>query len=214
MISKGQKRWMLEAIGVFVSTSLLAVTFNSLQYGWHWDYSISRYVGLETWSAILFALGNVLVAGLFGRYLYTVSEKWQMPRWFYWVTVVMAMALIGLSVCPIGYFDLVGTGYASSAPSRIHEICSRLMFFCMLLMAFTVQWRGCVQTRVRCCCVMFVLYGFLCLSGYFLKADWFVQSVLVFESAYLLGFMILCLGFQGKINQEAEEAHGRAETRN
>ena len=95
MITKTQKKWMLLAIGIFLVTSLLAITINSLSYGWHIEYSISRYVGLETWSAVLFALGNIVVAGLFGKYLFAVGEAWRMPKWFYVVVVVTAMALLG-----------------------------------------------------------------------------------------------------------------------
>lgn len=211
MITKQQKKWMLMAIGIFLLTSLAAIILNSLHYGWHWGYSISRYVGLETWSALLFALGNIVVAGLFGRYLYTVSETWQMPRWFYAVIVATAVALLGLSACPIGYFDLPDTFYASSAPSRIHELCSRLMFACMLLMAFIWQWKPAVQTKMRRWCVVFVLYGLFCTLAYFLKLTWFSQAMLVFESTYIVGFMVLCWRLQGKDLRKERVKDGRIE---
>ncbi len=214
MITKTQRKWMLMAIGIFLFTSLLAVTLNSLRYGWHWGYSISRYVGLETWSAVLFALGNIGVAALFGKYLYAVSETWQMSRWFYVVIVVTAMALLGLSACPIGYFDLPGANYGSSAPSQIHQICSRLMFACMLLMAFVWQLSGKVHAKTRCFCAVFVVYGVICVVAYLMEWDWFFRTLLVFESAYILGFMVLCWRLQGNKTNQERISHGRPEARN
>lgn len=214
MITKAQKKLMLMAIGIFLFTSLMAIFINSLRHGWHWGYSISRYVGLEAWSAVLFALGNVLVAGLFGKYLYAVSETWQMPRWFYWVIVIIAVALIGLSACPIGFFDLPGTVYASSVPSRIHKLCSRLMFACMLLIAFVLQLQGVVQSRIKLWCAIFVVYGVFCTTAYLLEWSWFFQRMLVFEGTYILGFMVLCWRLQGNQITQERSIDGRAKTRN
>lgn len=197
MITKYQRKWMLMAIGIFLTTALLAIIINSLRYGWHWGYSISRYVGLETWSAVLFALGNVVVAGLFGKYLYTVGRAWRMPKWFYVLVVIMAAALLGLSACPIGYFDPVGAEFGTSAPSYIHKVCSRLMFACMLVMAFVWQWSNVVQLKIRRWCVTFVAYGIFCVLGYCLGSSWFFPAMLVFESVYILGFMVLCWRLQG-----------------
>ncbi len=214
MVTKNQKKLMLMAIGIFLFTSLAAVILNSVRYGWHWGYSISRYVGLETWSAVLFALGNIVVAGLFGKYLYAVSETWRMPKWFYGVIVMTAVALLGLSACPIGYFDVPGAGYGTSAPSQIHQICSRVMFACMLIMAFVWQFCGRLQNRLRYWCAGFVVYGILCAVAYLLKMDWFFRTMLVFESAYIFSFMVLCWRLQGKTVGKKGVGHGRAEAGN
>lgn len=214
MISKRQKRWMLMAVGIFLSTSLMAIFINSLSYGWHWNYSISRYVGLETWSAVLFALGNIVVAVLFGKYLYTVSETWQMSRWFYYLIVVVAVALIGLSVCPIGYFDPSGAKFGSSLPSQIHQFCSRLMFVCMLLIALALQSRDVVSKPIRWWCRVYVVYGILCAMGYFWEWGWFFRSMLVFEGAYILGFMVLCWRLQENKTTQERSLDGGAKTGN
>ena len=129
--------------------------------------------GLETWSAVLFALGNIVVAGLFGKYLFAVGEAWRMPKWFYVVVVVTAMALLGLSACPIGYFDPNGADFGSSAPSWMHKICSRLMFACMLILAFVWQWNSVVQMKMRRWCAVFVAYGIFCILGYIFGSNWF-----------------------------------------
>lgn len=205
MITKEQKRWMLAAMLMFLSTSLLAVMVNSLEYGWHWEFSISRYVGLETWSVLFFALGNIGVAALFGKYLYTISEILQMPRWFYTLVVATIVALLTLSACPVGYFDLPGA-FARSVPSQIHQVSSRLMFTCMLLMAFFWQLRKEIEVKMRRWCTVFVVAGVVCTVAFFGKFDWFLRAVLVFESAYLLGFMVLCWRLQGtKLDEKQRE---------
>lgn len=208
-----QKKGMLVAIGVFLGTSLLAVVVNSLSYGWHLGYSISRYVGLEAWSTLIFALGNVVVSGLFGGYLYTISEAWRMPKWFYVLVVLTIVALLGLSACPIGYFDAPGAEYGSSVPSVVHQICSRLMFTCMLIMAFVWQWCGNIEMSSRRWCATFVLYGVFCAIAYLLRADWFFQMTLIFESAYILSFMILCWGLRSKDLTKERINDGRTEAR-
>lgn len=213
MITRARKKWMLMAIGIFLTTSLLAVTINSLSYGWHSGYSISRYVGLETWSAVVFALGNVAVAGLFCRYLYAVGEAWRMPKWFYVLVVIMAVALLGLSVCPIGYFDPVGADFGTSAPSHIHKLCSRLMFACMLVMAFVWQWSKVVHMKTRRWCAAFVAYGIFCVLGYYLGPSWFFPVMLGFESVYILSFMVLCWRLQGNNGVKERMNDGRTKAR-
>lgn len=183
------------ALAIFAICPTLAVVVNSLVgYGFHSNYSISRYVGLETWSAILFALGNLAVAILMIYYLYRLGERWQVARGYYWLVVVLVIALLGLSACPIGYFDLPGEAYASSSLSIIHEVCSRTLFLAMLVLVVIFALQDQVSPRVRSLGVVFLVYGAICVAGYLLHADWFVEALLFFEATYLLGFMLACLG--------------------
>lgn len=204
------KKLMRVAIAVFLATSVLAVTLNSLAgVGLRFDYTISRYVGLKTWSAIMFALGNFVVAGAMLKYLYGVAENWKMPRWVFWLIVVMLVALIGLSVCPIGYFDPEWAKYGTSAPSLIHGLCSRTMFASMLVMMVMVVLCTLASRWTRIFAVIFLAYGIFCLYGYFSRVKWFEGAVLVFESLYLFGFMVLCLGLKSRKIKEGE-SYGRA----
>lgn len=191
------KKLMFLAMAVFVLTATLAVAVNSLTgYGLHLDYSISRYVGLETWSALMFALGNFVVAVAMLYYMYEVGQAWRMPRVFYWCVIIMAMALIGLSVCPIGYFDPAGAVYGTSAPSLIHHTCSRIMFVMMLVVVMMVVLSTRAHRETKYWGIMYLVYGIVCVLGYFTKADWFQGAMLIFESLYLLGFMVLGLKFK------------------
>lgn len=189
-----RRKLMLLAILVFLTTALCAVVVNSiLGNGLHWNYSISRYVGLETWSAVVFALGNVFVATIMLYYLYGLGEEYGMSKWFYWVVVVMLCGLWGLSACPIGYFDPVGTYYGASAISRIHEFCSRVMFCAMLLAVSMLFYGEKMDRKRRIGAVLFIIYGLICTWAYIVDARWFINLTLIFESLYILGFMVWCL---------------------
>lgn len=183
------------ALAIFAVCPTLAVVVNSLMgYGSHPNYSISRYVGLETWSALMFALGNLVVAILMIYYLYRLGEKWRMARGYYWLVVVLVIALLGLSACPIGYFDLPGEAYASSSLSIIHEVFSRMMFSVMLILVAIFVLQNQASPRIRSLGVAFLVYGAICVTGYLLHAQWFEGALLFFEATYLLGFMLICLG--------------------
>jgi len=196
-IKNTEKRPIVVAILVFVLTTVTIVVVNSYLLGKFMpNYSISRYVGSETWSAIGFMMANLVVAMMVLKYLYMVGEKWGFGRGYFWVVVMMAIGLIGLSACPIGYFDVVG--YATSAPSHVHEICSRLMFVCMLVVATMILVCKPAVVATRLVAAVYTAYGVVCVFGYMTGAQWFVSHVLLFESCYIFGFLAFCLGLQGR----------------
>lgn len=202
---KVARRWLMAgAIGIFLFTALMGIILNStvMGYGFHAEYSISRYVGLETWSAILFGLGNVVTMVLLLYYLYEMGENLKMPRIYFWLVVLMAAGLIGLLSCPVGYFDLPGAPYASSAPSKVHEIGSRLMFLAMLVSEMIVLSSGLIDKRTRIFSVVFVIYGLICVFGYLTKATWFLNALVFFEMMYLLSFMVICLVSRRKVQSD------------
>ncbi len=201
-----QRRLMAGAIVTFLTIVVSVIVLNStwMGHGFHLEYSISRYMGLETWSAVLFGVGSVLALILMLYYLYEMGESLKMPRVYFWLVILMAVGLVGLLACPVGYFDLPGTAYGSSAPSRIHEICSRMMFMAMLLAEVMVATIGLADRRTRVMSAAFVMYGLLCIFGYFSKGAWFLNALLLFEGMYLLGFMVVCLVSRRKALEENE----------
>ncbi len=198
--SKVKKKWLMGlALGVFLTTSLAAIIGNTLLgKGFHLEYSISRYVGSATWSAVLFALGNVVVAISMLYFFYQLAETWKLPRVFNWLVVIMAIALLGLSVCPVGYFDLPGTAYASSTISQIHEVCSRTMFVMMLLATLLMVVARTASRATKVEGVLYIIYGAICVWAYFAKLRWFFAGLLIFESLYLVMFMVFCLACRSR----------------
>ena len=200
MIERREKKWMAWALAIFVFTSACIVLLNSfsMRHGWHWDFSISRYVGSETWSAVVFMIANAAVAYMTLQYLYIVGEKWKLPRWFYYVVILMAIGLIGLSAWPIAYFDPEGMAYGMSGISRIHELCSRTMFFGMLMVATVIMLALAASRATRLWAGTYVAYGLVCVYGFLSHEVWFAQMILVYETLYLGGFFVLGLLMQGK----------------
>lgn len=188
--NKFPSKWlMVGAIGSFLGTAALIIALNSIvcRYGFHIDYTISRYVGLEHWSAIVFFISNVFVAFLVGKYLFQLGDAWKMPKLFYVVTVLMAVALVGLSAFPIGLFDVNDT---TSIISWAHQITSRTMFIAMMLIAMMIvvcRRAGVLAHRAN---VIFLVFAVVFLVGYLTKAAWFLDHVMVYETAYLFGFMV------------------------
>lgn len=185
---------MLLALVIFVMTACFAVITNGLMGRGAIDfrYSISRYVGLETISAVVFALGNFVVAYILGAWLCKIGRELAMPKAFYWLIAVMVVCLVGLSVCPIGYFDQPDI---VSVPSRIHEICSRTMFACMM---FVTLWLMLQKTtwHAKCWCAAYIVYAVFCTVGYLWHVEWFLAALLVFESCYLVWFLIWATNLQ------------------
>lgn len=193
---------MLVAMLVFVLTSSFAVVTNGLmQGGINLNYSISRYVGLATVSAVIFAIGNFVVTDFMAERLYGVGRALKMPKLFYWVVVVMAVALIGLSVCPVGYFDLAPG--VESIPSLVHQVCSRVMFVCMLLTSTWLALHSGVTKWAKLWCVLYTVYAVICAVGFILEFEWFISWILIFESCYLLWFMILITNLKCKGLEES-----------
>ncbi len=183
------------ALAVFLVTSFAAIIVNStlLGHGFHLDYSISKYVGLETWSAVLFTIGNLFVAAFFGKYLWKLGEAWDMPRLFYYLIVVMVAGLLTLSFCPSGYCDFDGK---KNLITWLHEVSSRMMFIAMMSEAALIACWKKASRLAHALCVSYVVYAIICIAGYFTKGEWFLTFLMIYESMYLAMFMIM-LAFCG-----------------
>lgn len=196
-------KYIVTALGVFLVTAFAAIIINSTVFGhgFHLEYSISKYVGLETWSAVVFAIGNCFVAGMFGKYLWKLGEAWNMPRVFYYLIIVMVAGLIGLSFCPSGYFDMDGQ---KNLITWLHEICSRVMFLAMMAEAALIAIWEKAGRLAHAPCVAYVVYAIICIIGYFTEGKWFLPLLMVYETVYLTVFMVM-LAFCGLRNTEGEK---------
>lgn len=189
-ISFTEKVPIMRALGVFLVVSTLIVLVNSLlRHSIRVNFSISRYVGLESWSAILFFISNLVVASWIAAYLYELGRILRMPRVYYWLVVGVVVMLVGLSICPLGFFDRYrGLGGASI----MHQICSRLMFILMALITLMVILNRSVCLYTKVVGGIFLCYMIICIIGHLLKINWFVGHFLIFEALYLVAFMLFC----------------------
>ncbi len=187
-----RKLWLVLGLAVFLVTASLAVAINATCYGhgWHTETSISRYVGYETWSAVIFALGNFVMAGVLLKCLWRLGGVWKMPRIYYYMSLVMVVSLIGLSMCPVGYFDVNGQ---RSTISVLHELCSRAMFLMMLMVAGMLVWKSVGSEKARLAAGIYFVYGVICLIGYLTKGKWFLSYLLIYETMYIAGFVMMLI---------------------
>lgn len=196
MIDTKKQRGVVLAIGIFMLTSLIGIVGNALMgHGFHAQYSISQYIGFATWSALLFGVGNAVMIATVARFLYSVGEAWHLPRGYYWLVVLMAVGLVGLSVCPAGYFDNLGLG---RIPTEFHTTCARLMFLTMIIIAAIFAACKKAGSWTRRAFGLFVVYGVICALAYMTEAKWFMRGILMFEASFLMGFLFACAGMRGR----------------
>ncbi len=196
-IKMPKKTRLAVALAVFLTTSLAAVVLNSfvVGHGLTMGRSISRYVGFEMWSAVIFALGNFFAAGATGAFLWCLGELWKMPRVYYYCVMLMVLGLVWLSLCPIGLCDVNGQ---KSMISLVHELSSRTMFIMMVVTAGLLAVRPYGTTRSRAICGTYVIYGLVCIVGYLTHGEWFESRVLIFETLYIAGFVGILLAQQDR----------------
>lgn len=189
------RRGLWVALGAFCVTALCGILANKfvMDYGYEGlrtGASVSRYVGAAPWTAILFALGNITVVVMVARFLWKLGEAWKMPRLHYYLTFVMAVTLILLSVFPVGYFDVEGK---KSLISLVHELSARTMFIAMLLISVMLvgTQRSHIVTKVVA--TLYAIYGVFCVAGYLMGWAFFQRRTLIFEVAYIMLFVVVLL---------------------
>lgn len=192
---KLQTRQVLVGLVVFVTMVVLVVTINSLTHGFDFAWSISRCVGLELWSVILFTLGNVLVTAVMARVLWKIGEAWEMPRPYYYCAFAMCVALIWLSVCPIGFCDVNGE---RSIVSWLHMLASRTLFVMMAIVAAMILRNKKASALTQGVGAAYFCYAIFCVIGHVMQAGWFLPETLIFESTYIVGFLVLLLFCKSK----------------
>lgn len=193
---KTVKKWpILVALGTFLAGAGIAVTRGILAQAymgraqaWALGNTISYYVGTSTWTAVLFAALNFVTVGLMGYYLWQMGQVWRMPRIYHYLVVILAVAFVWLSVCPVYYADYMGH---VSLVSRMHEVASRTMFIMMALIALLVTLKREASVSTRILGVVYLVLAMVSVLGYFTKGAWFTPVILIWESSYILAFLLL-----------------------
>ena len=160
-------------VGVIVSIYL------SRDGMFHFDNSISFYMGREVWSAVIFGLCNIVVAYNWWKCISSAREYYN-KRWFIW-GVLIIVAFIGLSICP---YMLFGEGIIST----MHRIFSRTMFLAMGLMIFEdalaeTGWRKRVFLGFVCFGMLLVILS--------VTTQIFWDYAFIFELAWIYGYMLM-----------------------
>lgn len=190
------KKWpILAALGTFLVGGGIAVTRGIISeaylgraQAWALGNTISYYVGTTTETAVLFAVLNFVTVGLMGYYLWQMGQVWRMPRIYHYLAVILAVAFVWLSVCPVYYADFAGH---VSLVSRMHEVASRTMFMMMALVVLVVILNREASTGTRWLGAAFLMLAVASVAGYLTKGGWFMPALLIWESGYIFAFLAL-----------------------
>lgn len=181
---------LLQAMAVFAGVVLaLVLTYVMRDGGFHMEYSISRYVGREWWSATVFALGNFVIVWEVYRYTRVVWKEY--GKVWLALMVVMLVCYVGLSLCPLGLFD--SSIESLGAVSVLHQIFARGMFMTMAVIGFVkgVKLFGRDSKVARWCLLYVALAIVLGVMSFTTQIFWDLNFVI--ETAYIYLFMIMLM---------------------
>lgn len=160
-------------------------------FGLHFEYTISRYVGLTYWSAILFLICNLNLGGLIFRFLREIMAKWKMSKVWWICAVFMILMLILLSCCPVGLFDENWGDFG--VVSLIHRFSSKAMFVAALFTAFETIVKFRKSRTVKIAGILFIFYGLFCVGSVLSDFSVFNQYILFFEWGFLVFYLVFLL---------------------
>lgn len=184
------KKFIHAAFGLFLGVEALIVCLHSFAFGQNFNpnWSISRYMGLKPWSAIVFALVNFVVIALVLKYMLKVRKVHHLSIFWLLGVFVMMIAYAGLSFCPIGLFDEKWGEFG--IVSNFHHIFSTTLFIAMAVVTLDtiIEIRRGKAMIIYGLCLLafcgFCTYGFTCAVPVF----W--DYVFFFESGYILGNLV------------------------
>lgn len=187
------KKFIRTAIFIFVAVVAIITIMHSFVLseadGFHVNWSISRYMGKDYWSAIVFCLANVVVAAMTLKYLFSVKREYKMSPIYSILIVIMAVLFAALSIFPVGLFDDTWGNFG--VVSEIHRRSSYTLFLFLIFIALDLMIEirrglgmhlfGAVAVAVSLFCVISFLAGW----------DFFSDYMYIFESSYVVLNLVL-----------------------
>ena len=149
------------------------------------NLTISKYVGLELWSSVFFAICNLLIVILMLRY-YLVTWKKLSVIWLI-LSLIQTIGFIGLSICPHNAFMSDGT---RETINTIHILMARMMFLAMFgMMLERLRLNGLKNSVSAKACLAFLGYSLIYIISYVSSWNILWDMVLIWESGYIYAFM-------------------------
>ena len=159
--------------------------------GWYWIFdgragdltlTISRYVGLNWWSSLIFCAGNMAIITMLVYYLLTRAKNrgalWRMLMY------VFIIAFMALSISPHVPDE--------SMPATIHKFFAGVMFVTMALVSALSIARARSKGVAIFAAIMTIFSIYFCISDV-LRVPYFMNLILWFESEYIFAFFALLL---------------------
>ena len=180
------KKFIRMAIFIFVTVVAIITIMHSfiLGRGFHLNWSISRCMGTDFWSAIIFCLANFVVAVMTLKYLFTVKREYGLSPIFVILAVIMTVLFVLLSVFPVGLFDANWGEFGLI--SHLHRGSSYTLFAFLILLTLDLMIevrKGLVMHLFGAAAVTLSLF---CVISFFAGWDFFNDYMYIFESGYVL----------------------------
>lgn len=195
---------------IFALSQLIVLGYNWTQKGYagNLTLTVSRYVGLELWTSILFAVFNLVIIIIMLRY-YLALRKQRSTLWFIFGCVQVAGFFL-LSIFPHNIFM---EGQSREIVVNIHEVSARAMFIAMFGMTLETLRLSYpnhlkflqnlpllkspknlafpkITTPV---CLFFLTYGIVYAISYTTRWAPIWDRVLILETGYIYAFMAFLL---------------------
>lgn len=170
--------------------------------------TVSRYVGLELWTSILFAIFNFIIIVIMLRYYLSLWRS----RSLLWL-ILSYFQVIGFAILSLSPQNVFLDEPYLTITSNVHDVGARMMFISMFAMAFEtlrlsypnhlkflqsfklfkspkkVSFPS-ITTKIS---IFFIVYGLVYLFVYITRWDVIWSRVLILETGYIYAFMAFLL---------------------
>lgn len=198
------------ALSIYLLATFIIVFGHSFleSFGFHFDYTISRYIGLTTWSALFFLVISLIIFALVFKYILYLKKTYQMSRLWWIISVITVVSLIGVGLCPIGYFDKVYGDFG--VVSHLHRLFSNTMFCLSILMVFLTALKFHKIKSFFIPSVFYIIYTLAFVVCYASNFSFFFNHILIFEALFLTFFYIIMLLVPSPLEKGKSESGSRS----
>lgn len=191
---------------IFTLSQLIILGYQWIANGYagNLTLTVSRYVGLELWTSVLFAIFNLAIIIIMLRYYFSLWKS----RSLLWL-ILGIFQVIGFAILSLSPQNVFLDEPYLTITSHIHDVGSHMMFIAMFAMAFETL-RLCYPNHLKFLqrfrlfkcpkevsfpsitpkiSVFFILYGFFYLYVYITRWDVIWSRVLILETGYIYAFM-------------------------
>lgn len=181
----------IKTIAIFycVVISIIVLSHSFLEgYGFHLDYTISRYLGMTYWSAILFLITSIISSIALFKFVLKFKKEHEMNVLWLAFAILMLVGLLGLSFCPIGLFDRVYGEFG--IVSRCHRFFSITMFSSSIAFA-GLSFLKFKEKFTRINLAIFAVYGTIVAISYAINNPFLMNYIFIFEGLFLIWIMVI-----------------------
>lgn len=184
-------RKLIKTSIIIVSVSILSIFLIQsflCGFGVHMNYSISRYVGLSPWSAILFLLCNIANFVLIFKALRLLDEKYNFGLLWRIISFIMILALLVLSAFPVGLHDEIWGNFGPV--SIVHRTSAGVMFVSAILVMLLSLPKLKQKLHLIIAFVAFAFYGVFFVVGFKFGLSLVTDNMFIPEALFLLLFLL------------------------